>query len=181
MVLNMAHERRFWSSAKGEGEGMRFLFANVDYDGDDCLSWPLGRDDHGYGMVGFMGKQQRASRAMCELVNGAPPGPEYEAAHSCGKGHEGCVHPRHLSWKTPAQNRRDAVRHGRYKAGALTLTPADVDQIRLLRGKASQAAIGLMFGVTGETIGKIYRGETWRPGAQVRHKRARPSMTECNK
>lgn len=101
---------------------------------------------------------------MCQLTNGPPPTPEHHAAHSCGNGHLGCVHPNHISWKTQSDNAKDAVRHGKYGHGvgwAGKLKPDQVRQIRALKGTASNATIGREFGVNEETIARIFRGTTY--------------------
>ena len=94
-----------WSSLRGQGGTRKWLLAHVDYDGDDCLIWPFARIQSGRGHFGYEGKHYQAHVYMCELVNGPCP-PGHEAAHSCGRGHDACVHPKHLSWKTRAENRR---------------------------------------------------------------------------
>ena len=40
------------------------------------------------------------------------PTPKHEAAHNCGKGHEGCFGAGCVEWKTHAENVADMVRHG---------------------------------------------------------------------
>lgn len=71
-----------------------WMEAHKDYDKNGCLIWPFARNPDGRAMGG--GRYAIAARNMCELVNGSPPFPEAEAAHSCGKGHLGCIHPRHI-------------------------------------------------------------------------------------
>lgn len=84
---------------------MRFLREDVlRYSGDDCLPWPYARDTGGYGILRIGGQRHVVSRWVCEATNGAPPEPTYEATHSCGNGHLGCVTKRHLRWGTHAQN-----------------------------------------------------------------------------
>lgn len=84
----------------------------LKYDGDDCISWPFSRDTYGYGQVRIDGKLMNVHRYVCLKVNGGPPDVGYYAAHECGKGHEGCVSKRHLSWKTPKENQDDRIVHG---------------------------------------------------------------------
>lgn len=78
----------------------------IKYEGDECLSWPYAATD-GYGVMGHNGKKVLVSRRVCEEVNGPAPTPGHHAAHSCGKGHLGCVAKGHLSWKTPFENNQD--------------------------------------------------------------------------
>jgi hypothetical protein len=104
-----------WSSARGKGKGIAFLREHVSDPDGECVIWPMSRNSNGYGMFGFEGKVYWTHRYMCELVNGPPPTPEHEAAHSCGRGKDGCIHPKHLSWKTKSGNMLDAVRHGTHR------------------------------------------------------------------
>lgn len=148
--------------------GVNWLKARVAYQGDDCLTWPLACDSHGYGIVGAgNGRVRKAHRVMCELAHGNPPTPQHEAAHSCGCGNKGCVNPRHLSWKTRSENAFDTVRHGaHWRAGKQTprykLTAEQVAEIRALKGFLTQVELGVIYGVSHRNIGKILRGVTWR-------------------
>lgn len=147
------------------GELHQWLLDHVDHDSEGCLIWPFARGRDGRGrLTGSISPQ--AHRAMCILVHGEPPSPIHEAAHSCGKGHEGCVHPRHLRWATPSENAADKWIHGTETHGEACpmakLTEAQVMAIRSLQGTATQREIGERFGVDGETVGSIHRRETWR-------------------
>jgi hypothetical protein len=69
-------------------------------------------------------------------AHGEPPTARHEAAHSCGKGHLGCVHPGHLSWKTRNENRADMVRHGMLPRGTIVSTnKLTEDQVREIRSR----------------------------------------------
>jgi transposase len=138
---------------KGRGKGYLWLLAHVDYQGDECLPWPFSVDRRvGRGMVGYNGATYWAHRFMCELAHGKPPTPKHQAAHECGKGHYGCVNPRHLKWKTNSENQLDRRRNGnmlRNRNGPRpTLTEAQIDEILSLKGKMTQVAIAKKFGVS---------------------------------
>lgn len=152
-------------SNKGKGKAYAFLLAHVDDEDGDCIVWPFCRDKHGRGMLGLNGENWWAHRLMCKMVNGDPPTPEHTAAHSCGKGHEGCVHPKHLDWKTQAQNLADCAAHGtlaRHHSGPVgKLKPAQVEQIRLLEPTHTQGQLAAMFDVSEGAINDIWRGRTW--------------------
>ena len=134
----------------GNGKGIRFLRANVGYTGDDCLIWPLFRNpEHGRGMFGLNGKVLYAHRVMCELAHGRAPIGRPQASHSCGKGHLGCVNPRHLSWASNSDNQRDRRRHGTQrgaKGNRTKLTNSQIYEIR--QGKRTQAQLAKAFGVS---------------------------------
>lgn len=132
------------------------------YECDDCLIWPHYRDQNGYAKCGSW----YVSRYVCALVNGEPPTNEYHAAHSCGRGSDGCVNPRHLRWATKLENEHDKFVHGTTVAGERNsnakLTYRQVQEIRSLASAASQYAIARRYGVSQSTVGNILRGKTWR-------------------
>jgi hypothetical protein len=138
---------------KGKGQGIAWLKAHVAYQGDDCLPWPLSRDNRvGRGRVGYNGKHLWAHRLMCILAHGEPPTPKHQAAHSCGKGHYGCCNPRHLSWKTNSENQLDRRKNGnmlRNRSGWRgNLSPEQRAEIVALKGKKPQVEIAKQFGVS---------------------------------
>lgn len=117
------------------GEALRYFREVVlQYEGDECLTWPFTTNNSGYAVLRFDGKQRSASRVVCEEVNGPPPTDCHESAHSCGKGHMGCVNPNHISWKTPVENAADRHLHGTHiqgeRSGISKLTESDVRDIR---------------------------------------------------
>lgn len=99
-------------SNKGKGECYRWLVAHLDHRGDECLTWPFTVDQTGRGQLGYCGRSYKAHRLMCQMAHGPQPSPKHEAGHSCGKGHEACVHPQHLGWVTRSENGKDRRRHG---------------------------------------------------------------------
>lgn len=138
---------------KGKGKTFAWLLAHADYQGRDCLPWPFCKDGRvGRGLLGHNGRQWWAHRLMCVLAHGEPPTPKHQAAHSCGKGHYGCVNPRHLSWKTNSQNQLDRAKNGNMlrnqygnKGG---LTPHQQIEIVSLRKNMTQTAIAAKLGVS---------------------------------
>lgn len=86
----------------------------VRYAGDDCLTWPFGRNGGGYGRVSFRGNPSNAHAVILELAVGPKPTEKHECCHSCGNGHLGCVNPRHMYWGTRKENVADAIRHGTF-------------------------------------------------------------------
>jgi predicted XRE-type DNA-binding protein len=142
-----------------------WLLRHKDHEGDDCLIFPYSIDHNGYGRAKLDGKQITASRMMCFIVLGDPESDDHQAAHSCGKGHEGCVHPKHLRWDTCSGNHADKVTHGTAMRGtachAHKLDEALVRELRSLQGTISQREIAERFGIAQTTVSRILRRVTW--------------------
>lgn len=142
-------------SKKGQGKAYQWVLAHQNYAGDDCLPWPFAKNWDGYGMFGYLGKQRKSARFMCELVNGPPPTPKHQAAHSCGNGNKGCMNPRHLSWKTASENQLDRRLHGTSKKSGnprRRLTIPQIEEVRRLKGVVSQLDLARRFSVTRSVI-----------------------------
>lgn len=151
---------------KGKGRGIAFLRPLIGHVGDSCITWPMSRC-RGYGIVGFNGENFRAHRLMCELSHGPAPAPDYEAAHSCGRGHHGCVNPKHLSWKTRSGNQQDRRLHntqGILAPKRFKLTEADVANIRAREGIETVTDLASRYRVTRSTIRQIHLRKTWPEG-----------------
>ena len=151
---------------KAMGEAGRFFREVVlAYDGNECLIWPYGRAADGYGIMNDGAGSTIVSRRVCIEANGPAPARYWQAAHSCGNGHLGCVAKRHLSWKTPKDNQADRLLHGTLlrgsRHGRSKLREEEVRGIRSALGKERHEAIARRYGVSAKTIGSIARGATW--------------------
>jgi DNA-binding transcriptional regulator YiaG len=147
--------------------------AHANYpDRDWCLIWPFSRDKHGRGQINFDGEHW-AHRLMCKVVHGEPPTPKHTAAHECGCGHDGCVNPHHLAWKTQAENLEDCRKHGtlvRHHGGNVRrLVPEQVKAIREARGFQTQCQLAAKFGVSEGTISDIWHGRSHVGQSKVPH------------
>ncbi|TBG78631.1 hypothetical protein ELG76_04245 [Rhizobium leguminosarum] len=148
------------------GEPLRFVHeVALHHTGDDCLTWPFGKLRNGYCMVRVDGKMVYTHRYVCELVHGAPPTPEHHAAHSCGKGDEGCIAPEHLDWKTCAENQADRLGHGTSnrgeRHGQAKITEAEAREILSMKGIQTPREIAERLDVSPQTICDIHAGRRW--------------------
>jgi hypothetical protein len=102
---------------------------------------------------------------MCELAHGKPPSSEHEAAHSCGKGREGCVNPLHLRWATTSENHADKKLHGTFLFGSAVknskLSETQAVEIRKMRGTKSCTQLAKIFDVSPSTVNFIHTGKRW--------------------
>jgi len=146
---------------------MDWLISHQSYAGDDCLKWPYGCGTNGYGLIHQPnGSGQRSAPAlMCEFISGPKPSDDHECAHSCGKGHEGCINPKHLRWATRSENQAERISHGTEirgeKAYQAKLTREQVRCIRELAGVRSKAQVAREFGVSDGAVRGIQSGATW--------------------
>lgn len=132
----------------------------------DCLTWPFATLRDGRGRTVYQGKGMQAHRAVCIEAHGQPPTPKHEAAHSCGKGHKGCVNGSHLKWKTKLENEADKIIHGTLLTGEthnmVKLTEDQAMEIWLAGKGANTRALANRYGVSIQAIYDIRRGRTWK-------------------
>lgn len=145
-----------------KGEALSWLARHAGYEGDDCLQWPFGK---GYGTVRINGATAKAHRHMCTLAHGEPPSPKHHAAHSCGRGDQGCINPRHLRWDTAVGNAADKFEHGTIPLGEdawnARLTEEKVRWARSVAGEMTYAAMSQALGVHAGTIRHAVLRDTW--------------------
>lgn len=147
------------SGGTPHGAPMSWLDEHLNHSGLDCLKWPFGPN------INIGGIYIVATRLMCALAHGAPPSDIHEAAHSCGKAHEGCINPNHLSWKTPKENAADKIIHGTHDRGenhvSSILTESDVREIRRLQGIVLQRVLADRYGVCSPHICAVQNENAW--------------------
>lgn len=161
---------------RGQSKGLDWMRAHVNEPDGPCLIWPFARA-RGYAHMRVTGLTSKACRIMCEMVNGPAPSPKHEAAHSCGLGKDGCIHPKHLSWKTRSENQRERRKHGTHGKGpnmrarglSYKLNPKKVAEIRSIGDSMSKEAIGRLFGITPSNVAKILNGKAWKTGDWPHH------------
>lgn len=142
---------------------------DLPLEGDGCIKWPYSTNNQGYAQINVggnkTGKKKLVSRLVCERIHGPAPSELHVAAHECGKGHEACIAPWHLTWKTPEQNRADMERHGTVRRGEdhiAKITRADVLFIRSNAGAISQSRLAERFGITQTAVSAIVRRRNWK-------------------
>ncbi len=140
----------------------------VPFLGDDCLTFPFHRNAQGYGHISARTYGAGLAHVyVAQVVLGLKPD-GMECCHTCGKGHEGCVNPRHLYWGTRAQNVEDRKRHGAFvpppekrgsSNGNSTLSEAEVRRIK--GSRALGVDLATAFNVSPSTISAIRHGRLW--------------------
>lgn len=150
-------------SIKKYGAPQLWLREHLNYSGDDCLIWPFYTDGSGYAQIWWENRLQMTSRVVCQHRHGLPPKPNLDAAHSCGKGHLGCVNPTHLSWKTRKDNMKDCLEHGTHNRGSnngqCKLTETQIREIR--SSKMTQRVLAEKYGTSQSNISLIVRRINW--------------------
>ncbi|WP_425339241.1 hypothetical protein [Methylorubrum extorquens] len=112
---------------------------------------------------------------MCALVHGPAPSEKHQVAHSCGKGHTGCVSPKHLRWATPLENANDKRLHGTMLTGfKLHNTKIGPDGIAYIRGEGAGQKTRDLAKRFGCSPGRVnfYRRTAGRPVAIFRRREA---------
>lgn len=151
----------------GDGPGASWIKAHFDFPYKDwCLIWPFSRSQTGYAM--FKDKCVRVHRVMCEHRHGPAPTPEHYAAHSCDRGHEGCVNPWHLDWKTPSENQLDRHKNGEIQPRK-KLTADQAREIRDLKGLERVQDTATRYGINESNVRLIQAGKTWRENRRDSH------------
>lgn len=148
------------------GSTWDFLNSLIGHNGDDCVVWPFSRDGRGYARIREDGENIPAYRVMCKLAHGEPIAPRDHATHSCGKGHDGCVNPKHLEWGTRYKNQQDRVEHGTSNRGERCAahklkTDEVVDIFARLNAGDGIGDLACEYGVSYITIHDIKSGRSW--------------------
>lgn len=135
----------------------------LDHMKDPCPKWPFSRKTSGYPVMRIGGKRVHVHRVVCELVHGKPPFKGAEAAHLCGKGHEGCFGAFCLRWKTHKDNSQDAIVHKTWTRGENANSKLKEEEVKEIFLKTERSVISLAkeFKVSRGTIRHIRVGQTW--------------------
>lgn len=151
------------------GSPAQFYASLLDRDDDECIVWPFAKTKVGYAVWHNAKDSKRSalvSRMVCEAANGPAPDPEMHAAHSCGKGHLGCVNPRHIRWATAKENNADKSAHGTIALGerhpSSKLDGETVRRIRLEAKGMKGVELSRKYGVSTALISLIVNRKVWQ-------------------
>lgn len=165
------HNMRAWrgkdlhSAGTYRGTATKWINDHVAYNDSECLIWPFARNAKGYPDVNYPGMSHMlAHRVMCTLAHGPAPHDGMDAAHSCGKGHHGCMNQTHLSWKTRADNHADKLAHGTQIFGdKVHFAKLTIEQARRIKyGDERGVDLAHELNVKPMTIYNIRAGRTWK-------------------
>lgn len=135
----------------------------------DCHEWRAGRNAGGYGIFHIATDQidprtgrwrwagRLAHRAAWFLATGGWPA--LHVLHRCDN--PACVRIDHLFLGTQADNCADKVAKGRCSRARAKITPAQVLEIRALRGQESQSATAARYGIGRSRVSEIQSGKSW--------------------
>lgn len=144
-----------------KGEPMEYLLKHMN---DGCgYPWPFATagSPRPYASLKVNGKNQPATRVVCEIAHGPPPTPDHEAAHGCGNSL--CFNADCLRWATPVENNADKLVHDTHNRGTrhgqARLTEQDVRAIR--SSGDGPDVLARRFGVSVKHISNIRRRRVW--------------------
>lgn len=131
--------------------------------GDECVEWPVGRDQDGYGILQHRRKTVRAHRLSYELHHGPIKSTDI-IRHTCDN--PPCVNPNHLMKGSTADNVNDKISRGRMKVGSQIrsskLTEKDVLEIRKIGRSLPQWMIAERFGIARRTVSHVLNRDHWK-------------------
>jgi len=148
------------------GAPLSFLFAALKSETDECIIWPFCRNHRGYGHLTVDNEHVAAHRFICEKVNGSSTQETNWALHSCGRGEDGCINPRHIKWGSAKQNAKDRDLHGTSnkgeRQGNVKITEVECKKIKqLLLNGLSVSEISVKLEISKPIIYGIKSGKTW--------------------
>jgi len=126
---------------------------------DECVKWPFGTNNHGYGCVAHDGKMWGAHRLVCLMAHGEPDDPSLVAAHSCGMGAYGCVNKVHLRWRTTAENCAETGEHMRLGINTRRRKLSGQDVAAIRASNVPQKDMAVAYGVSKSMISRVVNGK----------------------
>lgn len=143
------------------------------FEGDECLEWPFGKSEAGYGRVYVKAdndqkrkQSKRVTRVLWEYAVGPIP-PKHDICHRCDN--PPCFRLSHLFPGTRSINVLDCVAKGRFNRPKgernhnSKLTPDKVAEIRTLCASGhTTRSVALKFGVSHHTVVDVKNFKTWK-------------------
>lgn len=134
-------------------------------DFSQCMNWPFGKYDKGYGRVPLGSSEEMAHRLSFMIFCGDVP-PGQMVCHSCDT--PACYNPCHLWLGTGLDNQQDCVVKGRKKTNQgershfARLTESEILQIRSLRASGlTYRRIAERFLISPGHVGEIVTLKSW--------------------
>lgn len=131
-----------------------------------CHVWTGATDDHGYGKIGFRGREEKAHRVAFFIAEGRWPTPC--GLHRCDN--PPCVRRSHLFEGSKKENTADMIAKGRSRLrpvrgeehGCAKLSEDDVAAIRAARAAGEdRIAVAARFGIAPMHVTTITSGRAW--------------------
>jgi len=110
--VNPIHFEKKTKSEYGNGKQLPIsqrLIDNIIIQDNGCWEWQLSLNKHGYGLIGYKGKDCRVHRLSFEVFK--HPITKPVILHSCDN--RRCINPEHLSEGTQLENVQDCINKGR--------------------------------------------------------------------
>jgi HNH endonuclease len=130
---------------------------------NECITWNLLRNKRGYGICTYKNTRWYTHRLSFKLHNGELV-PGMHICHTCDN--PSCVNPKHLFQGTAKDNEADKITKNRNVRGTNShyakLTLQQINLILKLKGTASARYVGSLFGVSQQTVSRIWRGVTYK-------------------
>lgn len=128
---------------------------------DGCWLWTGAKDKRGYGRMFIApGKYALAHRVAWMLANGREIPPWQYILHSCDM--PPCVNPAHLRQGTAAENTKDCIERGRFRANG-RLTAEQVVLLREMRETGHRLSdLANLFGISANMVCMIANRRAWR-------------------
>lgn len=127
-----------------------------------CWHWNGAKNPKGYGRMTYKQVGYYPHRLVYQLTHGELEHGKH-ICHTCDN--PSCCNPEHLFQGTPKENERDKISKARNVAGTSShfakLDVVQIEKILQLKGTNSQKNIGKLFGVSQQTVGRIWGNVTY--------------------
>lgn len=165
-VLHYTRKQRFGHTGEPAPVRLRrerlwWIEDAASFDEQECLIWPYGFSDNGYGVIRHRGRTVRAHRLVLSIATGSEP-EHLHSLHSCCN--RACCNPNHLRWGTDLDNTMDKFRDNTVVHGeAHYKRKLTADEVRAIYcSPETMGALASTYGVSKTAIFNIKHRRTWR-------------------